>query len=120
MSEPVYVGLGARPGASADEVLALIARCLPAGVRPVALATVAARAAEPGVVAAAARLGVPIRAYGAAELARVPVPHPSAVADAAVGTPSVAEAAALLAAGGGAVLLVPKRVSGRVTCAVAG
>ncbi|MGI5337214.1 cobalamin biosynthesis protein [Streptomyces sp. CA-181903] len=116
----MYVGLGARPGASADEVLALVARCLPAGVRPVALATLAARAAEPGIAEAAAALGVPLRPYSAAELAGVAVPHPSAVAGAAVGTPSVAEAAALLAAGDGAVLLVPKVASGRVTCAVAG
>ncbi|MEU5127504.1 cobalamin biosynthesis protein [Streptomyces mobaraensis NBRC 13819 = DSM 40847] len=120
MPEPVYVGLGARPGVSADEVVSLVRQCVPAGCRAVVLATLAARAAEPGVAGAAARLGVPVRSYEAAELAGVAVPHPSAVAGAAVGTPSVAEAAALLAAGAGTVLLVPKVVSGRVTCAVAG
>jgi cobalt-precorrin 5A hydrolase/precorrin-3B C17-methyltransferase len=46
----------------------------------------------------------------------VPVPHPSAVVQAAVGTPSVAEAAAL--AGGGE-LAVPKTKSARATVAVA-
>ena len=47
------------------------------------------------------------------------VPHPSqAVAD-AVGTPSVAEAAALLGAGPGARLVVAKRKSSTVTAAVA-
>ncbi|WP_223771512.1 cobalamin biosynthesis protein [Streptomyces huiliensis] len=116
----VWVGVGARPGVGADEVLALVTRCLPAGARPALLATVTARASEPGIVAAGVRLGVPVRAYGAPELARVAVPHPSVAVGAAVGTASVAEAAALLAAGAGAVLLVPKRVSGRVTCAVAG
>ncbi|WP_171167907.1 cobalamin biosynthesis protein [Streptomyces sp. I05A-00742] len=116
----LYVGLGARPGVPADEVLALVARCLPAGGRPVLLSTLDVRAAEPGVVAAAARLGVPIRSYGSAELDRVSVPHPSAAVRAAVGTSGVAEAAALLAAGVGAVLLVPKVASVRVTCAVAG
>ncbi|MER5782941.1 cobalamin biosynthesis protein [Streptomyces mobaraensis] len=120
MSEPVYVGLGARPGVSSDEVVSLVRQCVPAGRRVAALATLAARAAEPGIAGAAAALGVPLRPYDAAELAGVAVPHPSAVAGAAVGTPSVAEAAALLAAGAGTVLLVPKVVSGRVTCAVAG
>ncbi|MFI1988654.1 cobalamin biosynthesis protein [Actinoplanes sp. NPDC020271] len=39
---------------------------------------------------------------------------------AAVGTPSVAEAAALLAAGAGTVLILPKRILGGVTVAIAG
>ncbi|MGK5642683.1 cobalamin biosynthesis protein [Streptomyces sp. URMC 126] len=116
----LFVGVGARPGVTADEVVTLVRQCLPADGRPVALATLAARAAEPGIAGAAAVLGVPVRPYDAAELAGVPVPHPSASARSAVGTASVAEAAALLAAGAGAVLLVPKVVSGRVTCAVAG
>ncbi|WP_425281846.1 cobalamin biosynthesis protein [Streptomyces ficellus] len=82
------------------------------------LATVDGKADEAGIVAAAARLGVPLRTYPARELALVAVPHPSAEVLAVVGTPSVAEAAAL--AGGGE-LLVAKRTSGkgRVTCAVA-
>jgi cobalamin biosynthesis protein CbiG len=45
------------------------------------------------------------------------VPTPSAVVAAHVGTPSVAEAAALLSAGGA--LVVPKRRSARATCALA-
>ncbi|MCZ0979201.1 cobalamin biosynthesis protein [Streptomyces diastatochromogenes] len=55
----------------------------------------------------------------------MPVPHPSALPLAATGTASVAEAAALLAAGqgpgggAGAVLLVPKRKTRSVTCALA-
>ncbi|WP_063770607.1 precorrin-3B C(17)-methyltransferase, partial [Streptacidiphilus carbonis] len=44
-------------------------------------------------------------------LAAVPVPNPSPAPQAAVGTPSVAEAAALLSGGQGAELLVPKRKS---------
>ncbi|MYW47420.1 cobalamin biosynthesis protein, partial [Streptomyces sp. SID161] len=79
------------------------------------LATVDARAEEPGIVAAAERLGVPLVTYSAEELAAVVVPNPSAAPLAAVGTPSVAEAAALL---GGGDLLVPKRKSARATCAV--
>lgn len=96
-----------------------------AGLSPrevVELATVDAKAGEPGLVAAAARLGVPLRTHPAEVLARIEVPHPSGAPLCAVGTGSVAEAAAL--AGGGQ-LLVPKRKSapggGRppmATCAV--
>ncbi|MFJ4919062.1 cobalamin biosynthesis protein [Streptomyces sp. NPDC088725] len=120
------VGIGAGKGIPVAEVLDLIGRSLRgAGLSPgdvVALATVDTKAGEPGIAGAAALLGVPLRAYPAAQLARIAVPHPSAAALAAAGTPSVAEAAAL--AGGGE-LLVPKRKSApdggaaRVTCAVA-
>ncbi|WP_175439085.1 Rv2231c family pyridoxal phosphate-dependent protein CobC [Streptomyces vilmorinianum] len=128
------VGVGARSGVSVDEVVALVTEALReaglTGADVGAFATLAARAAEPGIVGAAERFGVPLRAYGAEELAAVPVPHPSTASLAAAGTASVAEAAALLAAGGGAgpdgagtdagaELLVPKRKTGRVTCAIA-
>ncbi|AXG77194.1 cobalamin biosynthesis protein [Streptomyces paludis] len=122
----LVVGIGASSGASADDVLALIARTLrDAGLPPesvVELATVETAAGRPAIVTAAARLGVPVRAYAAGLLARVAVPNPSAAPARAVGTPSVAEAAALACGG---TLLVPKRKSapdGRragVTCAVA-
>ncbi|MGW1882010.1 cobalamin biosynthesis protein [Streptomyces sp. NPDC001970] len=121
----LVVGIGARRGTPVDEVLGLVRRVLrEAGETAgavVALATVEAKAAEAGIVEAAAALGVPLRTHSAGELALVPVPHPSGTARDAVGTPSVAEAAAL--AGGGE-LLVPKRKSGtqgrpgRVTCAI--
>lgn len=121
----LVVGVGASKDAPAAEVLGLIRDALAeAGLSPLSVAelvTVDAKAGEPGIVAAAAELGVPLRTYPAQELARMEVPHPSDAPLAAVGTPSVAEAAAL--AGGGE-LLVPKRKSspeGRAamaTCAV--
>ena len=43
--------------------------------------------------------GCDIRFYSAAQLAQVPVPHPSETVRKYTGTPSVSEAAALLAAG---------------------
>ncbi|MER8045156.1 Rv2231c family pyridoxal phosphate-dependent protein CobC [Streptomyces sp. NPDC094032] len=117
------VGVGARSVAGAAEVLELIAAALrEAGLGEgdvTALATLEARAGEPGVAGAAARLGVPVRGFRSEELAGVPVPHPSGRALAATGTASVAEAAALRAAGPGAVLVVPKRRTRSVTCAVA-
>ncbi|MXM63142.1 precorrin-3B C(17)-methyltransferase [Streptomyces sp. HUCO-GS316] len=119
----LVVGVGASKGAPVEEVLDLIESSLrEAGLSPrsvAELATVDAKAGEPGIVEAAERLGVPLVTYSAEELARIDVPHPSDAPLAAVGTPSVAEAAALM---GGGELLVPKRKSAArpamATCAV--
>ncbi|OSP27804.1 Precorrin methylase, partial [Streptomyces sp. 13-12-16] len=119
----LVVGVGASKGAPVDEVLGLVEDALRgAGLSAASvaeLATVDAKADEPGVVEAARRLGVPLVTYTAGELARVEVPNPSDAPLAAVGTPSVAEAAALV---GGGELLVPKRKSAArpamATCAV--
>lgn len=116
----LVVGVGGRAGVTVAEVCALVEETLRgAGLATgavTALATVEAKAAEPGITGAAERFGVPLRSYSAEQLAAVPVPHPSDAARTATGTPSVAEAAAL--AGGGE-LLVPKRRSVAATCAVA-
>jgi cobalt-precorrin 5A hydrolase / precorrin-3B C17-methyltransferase len=123
----LVVGIGASSGAPADEVAGLVADALAdAGLAPEAvgaLATVDLKADEPGIVALA-RSGVagralPLRTHPAEALAAVAVPTPSEVVAAAVGTPSVAEAAALLAAGPGAQLVVAKRKSAMATVAVA-
>ncbi|MEW2391412.1 Rv2231c family pyridoxal phosphate-dependent protein CobC [Streptomyces venezuelae] len=122
----LVVGVGACEDAPVEEVLGLVRDTVrEAGLSEGAvaeLATVDVKGAEPGIVGAAARLGVPVVTYTAAELSDVTVPNPTARSRAAVGTPSVAEAAALR---GGGELLVPKRKSapaGRpamATCAVA-
>ncbi|MYX74382.1 cobalamin biosynthesis protein, partial [Streptomyces sp. SID3915] len=100
----LVVGVGARRGVPAGEVLGLVIGALgAAGLRVrdvVALATLDVRAEEAGITGAAARLGVPVLPYPAEVLARVPVPNPSRAARAAVATGSVAEAAALAGAGG--------------------
>ncbi|MFD8807274.1 precorrin-3B C(17)-methyltransferase [Streptomyces sp. NPDC059597] len=119
----LVVGVGASRGAPVEEVLELIGSALTEAGLSVAsvarLATVDAKSQEPGLVGAAERLGVPLIAHPASELAGVAVPNPSDAPLAAVGTPSVAEAAALL---GGGELLVPKRKSAgspaMATCAV--
>ncbi|WP_042376072.1 precorrin-3B C(17)-methyltransferase [Streptacidiphilus melanogenes] len=110
----LVVGVGASKGAPAEEILELVRTALAdAGldVRSLhGLSSVDAKADEPGLLAAAAELGVPVRFFTADELAAVAVPNPSDAPLAAVGTPSVAEAAALLGAGA-TELLVPKRKS---------
>ncbi|GAA4868561.1 cobalamin biosynthesis protein [Kitasatospora terrestris] len=119
----VAVGVGARRGTDGAEVLRLIDTVLSsAGLRRDAvalLATLDAKTAEPGLLAAARALGVPLTGFPAERLAAVPVPGRSPAALAAVGTPSVAEAAALAAAPGGR-LLAGKRTSANATAALAG
>ncbi|MFD9541274.1 Rv2231c family pyridoxal phosphate-dependent protein CobC [Streptomyces sp. NPDC060022] len=116
----LVVGVGARRGVTADEVIGLILETLrAAGLRAadvVELATLDTRADEPGIAGAAAQLGVQVRSFPAAVLAAVRVPNPSGAPRDAVSTPSVAEAAALV---GADELLVPKRKSASATCAVA-
>lgn len=65
----------------------------------VALASIDLKADEPCLLALAQQWGCPIHFYPAAVLAPVPVPNPSATVLRYTGTPSVSEAAALLAAG---------------------
>jgi len=81
------------------------------------VATIDARGTHPAVLDAAADR--PILSFPASLLAGVEVPGPSEVVAAAVGTPSVAEAAALLAAGPGARLVVGKQRGPTATAAVA-
>ncbi|HEX2023260.1 MAG TPA: precorrin-3B C(17)-methyltransferase [Acidimicrobiales bacterium] len=117
----LVVGVGTSTGAPAAEVAELVGSVLArAGLAAAAVgevATIDRRAAEPAVGA----LGLPVRAFTAAELAAAAglVPSPSAVVAAAVGTPSVAAAAALLAAGPAADLIVAKTTSAHATVAVA-
>ena len=114
------VGVGASRGVSAAEVLGLIDATLAgAGLSSLSvagLATVDAKADEPGLTEAAALRGWTLTTYPARVLAAVDVPHPSEAARAAVGTPSVAEAAALTR---GDVLVAAKQKSAMATAAVA-
>lgn len=122
----LVVGVGASRGVGAAEVLALVddalagARLAHRSVRHVA--TVDLKGDEPGLAEAAERRGWPLVSFSAETLARVEVPNPSDLVQAEVGTPSVAEAAALcpgefrtLAAE----LVVTKRKSANATVAVA-
>ncbi|WP_280357584.1 cobalamin biosynthesis protein [Nocardia otitidiscaviarum] len=117
MTGALVVGVGMRTGADAADILAAV-RAVAAEDEVACLATVDRRAEEPGLVAAAAELGVPVVAFTPDELAAVAVPNPSVRTAAVLGTPSVAEAAAVLAAAGGR-LVAHKRVVGGITVATA-
>jgi cobalt-precorrin 5A hydrolase len=117
----LVLGIGASRGVPADEVDELArAACAEAGfawasVR--AIATLDRKLDEPGLLAFAAEHDLPLHAYTADELRGVAVPHPSPTVQGHVGTPSVCEAAAMLAAGGP--LVLPKRKSAHATVAIA-
>ena len=98
----LVVGIGASRGVAATEVTALISQALAeAGLSPRSVrlaATVDLKAGEAGLREAVRDRGWPLAVFPPAGLAAMPVPNPSETVRAAVGTPSVAEAAALLAA----------------------
>jgi cobalt-precorrin 5A hydrolase/precorrin-3B C17-methyltransferase len=116
----LVVGIGAERGVSADEVIRLIGETLDANglarASIAALATIDIKSDEAAFHAAARHFGVPLRVFTAGELSqeRYRLINPSAIVEAETGTPGVAEAAALKAG----TLLVPKRKSSRVTCAI--
>lgn len=98
----VVLGIGCDRGTSQETLATAVAQCLTragldyGAVR--ALATIDKKCDEPGLLALAEHLGVSLTFYTAEVLARVPVPNPSATVMKHMGTPAVAEAAALLAA----------------------
>ncbi|MFI7525581.1 cobalamin biosynthesis protein [Nocardia salmonicida] len=96
---PLAVGIGVRPGTQADRIVRAV-HAVVGDTTIACLATLDRRATESGVLAAAATLRVAVAAFTAEQLAEVDVRHRSDRASAAVGTPSVAEAAALLAGHG--------------------
>lgn len=117
-------GIGCRRGASVEEIEAAIqtARTSLGCVGEIAvIATEASKCEEPGLREAARRLGVELVAFTADEL-RSTAPTVLTHSPAALlhkGTPSVAEAAALLAGGPNARLLGPRITLPKATCAFA-
>ena len=110
----LWLGMGCERGTS----LSLLDRCVDAtlaelNLAPEAVAGVATadrKADEPALLELAQRRGWPLRCFPAEQLAAVAVPNPSAAVAAELGTASVAEAAALLAAGPAAQLRAEKRI----------
>ncbi|MCC7252906.1 cobalamin biosynthesis protein [Hyphomicrobium sp.] len=117
-------GIGCRRGTPADDIEAAIrdARTALGCADEIAvIATEASKLHEPGLREAARRLGVVLVAYSAAELrsAADAVLTASHAALLHKDTPSVAEAAALLAGGANARLLGPRLANPTTTCAFA-
>ena len=121
----IVAGVGCRRGAPAPDIEAAIRTALQsAGIAADALdaiATAQAKGAEAGIAAAAEKLGVRVLLVPEAELkaASTRTTTRSERVLALTGVPSVAEAAALAAAGPSARLVSPRLVIGAATCALA-
>lgn len=115
----LVAGVGCSRGASAEEILTLLESSLreaSLSIKSVAtLASIDAKRDETGLLEAAEQLGVPLRFHAAEALSAVDTPNPSNVVRAAVGTPSVSEAAVLVS---GAELVLEKRKSAMATVAI--
>lgn len=119
----LVAGVGSSSDATAADVVSALSCVLEAaGLSAAALgalATVDRRAEHPAFRSAAAALGVPVVTYPPAVLDAVIVPSPSDTVRRAVGTGSVAEAAALAASRPGGILVSSKRRFEKVTVALA-
>lgn len=120
----IALGVGCRKGCPSDAIVALARRALQLAGHdgePAALYTHQDKAVEPGLVLAAAELGLPLVFLGAKDLmgASAHVETRSEKVLALFGVPSVAETAALAGAGDGARLVVPRISEGGASCAVA-
>ncbi|MGB3138148.1 MAG: precorrin-3B C(17)-methyltransferase [Nodosilinea sp.] len=123
----LWVGVGCERGTPQAVIATAIAQtCRSHHLAEDAIAGLASldlKADEVGLVSLCAERHWPLRCFTAQELKEIPVPNPSSVVEQAVQTPSVAEAAATLAARGD--LRVPKQVvrvegqPGAVTVAIA-
>jgi cobalt-precorrin 5A hydrolase len=84
-----------------------------------AMATVDLKADEPGLLSLSRALSLDLRFFNKAKLNSVPnIATPSIMVEKHLGVKSVCEAAAILGAGSGR-LIVPKQKSGNVTLAIA-
>lgn len=119
----LVLGIGCNRGTPADEIEELVTlhlkRLFLSPKSVCCIASVAAKRDEAGLVEFAMRLHVPLRCFESDELNQIAFPSPPSVhALAAVGVAGVAEPAAILASGGGR-LLLHKVKSANVTLAVA-
>ncbi len=125
MTGGLVAGIGMRPGTSEADLRDCLDRALAmaelAGEAVLRIATLAGRSAEPGLLALARERGAEIvaipdealKGFEAACATR------STRIASLYGVGSVAEAAALAAAGPGGILVQPRIATARVTCALA-
>jgi cobalt-precorrin 5A hydrolase len=125
----LLVGLGCQRGCDVDTLLGLFDTALAEGgierQRVTALASIDRKRDEPGVLALARLLNLPLQCFSAAQLAAYEdrLSHKSTVAFAHTGCYGVAESAALALAeqlcGGPARLLITRRKTAQATFALA-
>lgn len=121
----LIAGIGLRPGTQAQEITECLEQALAAaGLSESAvrrIATLQARVGEPGLEAVALRLGCAITGIPDEALKgfEAGCATRSTRISALYGVGSVAEAAALAAAGPGGRLILPRIATARVTCALA-
>ncbi|MGH6853872.1 MAG: precorrin-3B C(17)-methyltransferase [Aestuariivirga sp.] len=119
------IGVGCERNTPPEDVVSLVEDVMaknnlsPASIA--CMASIDVKSDEAAIHAAARRFNVPARFFSASELnAEAPrLKNPSNIVAKEVGTPGVAEAAALAAAGPEAELLIEKTKSQRATCSIA-
>jgi cobalt-precorrin 5A hydrolase/precorrin-3B C17-methyltransferase len=127
----LWLGIGCERGTPTSLIQQAVEQALTqTGLTPQAVAGIASldlKADESALLAVTQAQGWPLRCFPAAELKAIPVPNPSTIVEQEVGTPSVAEAAALRICQefGGGNLMLPKQIvrspdaPGAVTVAIA-
>lgn len=116
----IAAGFGFRDGTSIDSLLEVFARAS-ADHAPNCIATAADKLQTPAFQALVQRLGLPAIPLAAGQIAAMPTATDSPASRAARNTGSLAEAAAIAAAGKNPRLVVPRLISGdrTATCAIA-
>jgi cobalt-precorrin 5A hydrolase len=116
------LGLGCHRGINLEEVLSLLDKILEnfdlARESITHIASVTTRSTEPALIELSQKWKKPIVFFSKEELGTIQTPNPSETVLKRIGVPSVCEAAAILAAKKGQ-LIVSKQKNERVTCALA-
>ncbi|GAB4225631.1 MAG: precorrin-3B C(17)-methyltransferase [Stanieria sp.] len=125
----LWIGIGCERGTSAQLIETAITDTLQKyHLSPKAIAGIATidlKADEVGLVELSQSWNLPLKTFSAQQLSQVNIPNPSEIVKQEVGTPSVAEAAAILASKTNNSLIVAKQIikvpsqSGAVTVAIA-
>lgn len=102
LSPPIYIGIGLKKGVSQTTITTGIEELLITynleNHQIVTIATIDHKASEPGLLSFCQLHNLPLKTFTSAQLKNVIVPHPKTNINELIGTPSVAEAAAILAA----------------------
>ncbi len=119
----VYLGVGAIQNCSfaklEDLVMTSLSKANLALESVIAVASVNAKQNELALHQLTQKYHWHLRFFPETDLAEITVPNPSRIVEAEIGTPSVAEAAALLLAGTNATLILEKQKNTDATCAIA-